>query len=1447
MNIKTSLRVIGVVFSLALLLTLASFEAGAMIPPATPSPWDDPVVRGKIHPALLKQLLQDQARPLPVVVEMNAQADLAQAEHLAASGARPSALAVALLRSTAEASQRDMLAFLAAQASAGRADHIRPLWIVNAVGVHATPPLVWELARRSDVKLVRADRWRQWLDSQVLLSTLRLSPSDLRDPKSEIQNPQSKIHNPQSAIEWNILKIRADEVWAALGITGTGVVVANMDTGVDWLHPALSGNYRGCDRGLCQHTASWFDATPNGATYPVDGNGHGTHTMGTLAGQGGIGVAPGARWIAVRVLNPEGYGYDTWIHTGFQWLLAPGGDPAMAPDLVSNSWGKDVGSDTAFQADLRALRAAGILPVFSNGNKGPSDSTVGSPASLPESYAVGATDDTDMVTYFSSRGPSPWGEIRPHVVAPGVEVRSAWPGGAYQSLDGTSMAAPHVAGVAALMLSAQPSLTISHTMYVLTTTAVPLSTTIPNNESGWGRVDAYAAVMAVANAGTLSGTIRDAATAMPIAEASVTVSGTHLATTQTDADGHYLIGMASGVYNVTASAFGYEPGLAFNVIISHGLTAVRNFDLVPLPTGRVQGALTDATSGLPITATVRAMGTPITQTAWGVYSLTLPAGTYTLRATQLGYRVLTTTVTITAGETITRDLALMRGPKILLVDSGVWYSQSEIGYFRQSLDELAYAYDVWPIRHPPGDAPRGSDLLPYDVVIWSSPLDSPGYVGANQAMTTFLTSTHNLLLTGQDVAYWDGGGSMFIYGPYLEQYLKTRYVADDSGSRLLTGLEGDIMAGLTMTIAGPGGADNQVWPDVIAVSDPRYASQVLAYQGDGSGGQKVGMCLPYRGTVLSFGYEAITDAATRRSVMQRAMDYFASPPQVAGLELSPSYAAEVARPGDTVTYTLSLRNVSQVATDTITLTNSGAWPHGHSPATAVVSSCHSITVTLAVTVPHGLGLNVSDAVTLTARSSLSPSLSVTSVLVTKTPAPVLLVDDSRWYGPINTYSQALTQVGVAYDTWRVNPPQGFPQVPPASRLAWYPVVVWFTGYNWYDPVKAAGETSLDSYLGGGGRLFLSSAFYLDMLGPGSFARTRLGVMTYTYDLTTSLAYGAASSPIGHALGTFSLNNPYPLAGFFTLAGAVAPEYGTLTALRSDSDRALAIHRAETNSRNVFMATPFEAFDGPDAARVMQRIVGWLSWLGDSTLAADRSVAMPGERVAFTLTARHNGLAPINTTMTATLPTSVTLIPASLTPGARFDPTANVVTWTGTLVPGAAITVSYQITLDAALSSGAWLTTTALFRDDTHGLPFDQTQVVRVAAPDLALSTFTASTPSRDNSLITYTLVISNSGLSSAAPARATLLLPLDTRPMTGSPGLSGPGVVTTTGSVIHWQGILGAGEAATLTYRLMVPQPYTGMWLLNEALLWDGAGGAWERAAWVDMKPYRVYLPVILK
>jgi subtilisin family serine protease len=157
--------------------------------------------------------------------------------------------------------------------------------------------------------------------------------------------------------------VQADQVWQNLGIAGKGVVVASLDSGVDWQHPSLISQYRGYTGKLATHEGNWYCATDEGYTYPGDGLGHGTHTTGIMVGQEGIGVAPGATWIAAKVFDNQGFSYDSWIHDGFQWILAPGGDPALAPDVVNSSWGNNFSADQEFLPDVQALRAAGILPV----------------------------------------------------------------------------------------------------------------------------------------------------------------------------------------------------------------------------------------------------------------------------------------------------------------------------------------------------------------------------------------------------------------------------------------------------------------------------------------------------------------------------------------------------------------------------------------------------------------------------------------------------------------------------------------------------------------------------------------------------------------------------------------------------------------------------------------------------------------------------------------------------------------------------------------------------------------------------------------------------------------------------------------------------------------------------------------------------------------------------
>jgi subtilisin family serine protease len=234
--------------------------------------------------------------------------------------------------------------------------------------------------------------------------------------------------------------------------------------------------------------------------------------MGTLVGDAGaghrIGVAPGARWIAAKGCDDGCTSYA--LLASAQWVLAPTDQqglnprPDLRPHIVNNSWGSSNGSeeDPWYDAAIEAWVGAGIFPVFANGNDGPNCDTSGSPGDGLAAYSVGAYAADGSIGSFSSRGPGADGNVKPHVAAPGVAVRSSLPGNGYAAWDGTSMAAPHVAATVALMWSAAPAITgdVDATELLLDETARDVDATgcggsvADNNIFGEGKLDAYRAV-----------------------------------------------------------------------------------------------------------------------------------------------------------------------------------------------------------------------------------------------------------------------------------------------------------------------------------------------------------------------------------------------------------------------------------------------------------------------------------------------------------------------------------------------------------------------------------------------------------------------------------------------------------------------------------------------------------------------------------------------------------------------------------------------------------------------------------------------------------------------------------------------------------------------------------------------------------------------------------------
>jgi len=318
-----------------------------------------------------------------------------------------------------------------------------------------------------------------------------------------------------TGVQWNVTMIGADRVWEEFDVRGEGVVVGQSDSGADVNHLALKETYRGNTGG---DDYNWLDPW-NGKPAPYDDGGHGTHTLGTIVGQNGIGIAPEATWFACANLNRNLANPALYLDC-MQFMLAPfpqdgdpfvDGDPTRAADVLNNSWGcpEIEGCDpNALLYAANNLRDAGIFVVVSTGNDGPACSTVNAPLSLYDSvFSVGAIDRAGDMADFSSRGPvtaDGSGRMKPDIAAPGVDVYSSLPGGAYGSNSGTSMAGPHVVGAVTLLWSADPSLIgdIDRTEQLLIETADPYTGLVsgcfegdvPNAAYGYGILDVYEAV-----------------------------------------------------------------------------------------------------------------------------------------------------------------------------------------------------------------------------------------------------------------------------------------------------------------------------------------------------------------------------------------------------------------------------------------------------------------------------------------------------------------------------------------------------------------------------------------------------------------------------------------------------------------------------------------------------------------------------------------------------------------------------------------------------------------------------------------------------------------------------------------------------------------------------------------------------------------------------------------
>lgn len=406
------------------------------------------------------------------------------------------------LKEASDRSQHRVLTFLEEKKALGEVADYESFHIINAVYLRSKEEVLLELVEFPEIRGIERN------DGVVLGKGEKTSPFNLSDLGLTLSATSQAL--------WHLESLNAYKAHSDLDIIGRGVVIGFIDSGIDWENPNLRHKWRGYDpeTGQIDPEGNWYDLVGD-SSLPIDSNSNGSsHPHGTAVvslALGGevenpefVGVAPGAQWIAVRAFG-DNDATSVDIIKAAQWMMAPGGDPSRAPDIINNSWGGAASSETWFKGILTSWRDLGIIPVFAAGNVRTPGSvaqpgSIENPANMAEAFAVGAIDGNSMLLPFSKIGPSLIDAtiVKPEVVAPGVGIKVANGKGGYKIMDGTSMSAPQISGLFALLIEANPDLTPDMAEDLITRTARPLTDAdypkSPNMGYGYGLPDAYAAI-----------------------------------------------------------------------------------------------------------------------------------------------------------------------------------------------------------------------------------------------------------------------------------------------------------------------------------------------------------------------------------------------------------------------------------------------------------------------------------------------------------------------------------------------------------------------------------------------------------------------------------------------------------------------------------------------------------------------------------------------------------------------------------------------------------------------------------------------------------------------------------------------------------------------------------------------------------------------------------------
>ncbi len=1364
----------------------------------------------KITAALAEAMADNTGEPIRFIVRMSEKTKLDYNRLPAEKLSRRTAI-IDSLQNTARASQLELLPVLDQLKAQESIATYQSIWIINAVAAQGTAEAIERIAKHHNVASIDLDHELE-----------RMEPVDVNN------NTVGEAH-PET---WGLEAMKAPQVWHAWGITGTGVTVGIMDSGIQHDHPALVNNYRGRQPdGSYVHEGNWYQASAPTKTVPYDLFGHGTHVAGTAVGHEGLGMAPGAEWIAVAIADDDGALLNSYIYGGFEWLLAPNGQPELAPDIMNGSWGGP-GFVTWFVEELNLLQEAGIITVFSAGNSGPFTQTVGAPGSYTNTITIGATDNRGEVVWFSSRGPSPLHDDPvPLVVAPGAQVYSSLNGNEYGSRSGTSMSAPHATGALALLLSAGAEFEdYAAVRQHVIDSAVPFEDVHPNWDSGYGKMEATELLRPfVTGTYRYSGILQSNGTPIPFTEVTLTTP-TGAFNIFTDENGQYVFYGKPGNYEISVDLFAYEPYESGPLFLSNSNT-IFNINLNRHPYGTLTGRITDL-SGNPISQTAVTI-TTLDQTfelhtdEQGGYTAEYPAGLYGIVANKAGYLLGQENSWVYAGQTAEVNFSLDTTERILLIDAGQWSFRSRAEEYKDIFSELNLGHDIARLYEPIEDQPTVEEMETYDVVIWSDPKYSPGYVSASRTISNYLGTGGNLLIGGGRVAYYDYL-NIFEHD-WITSLAHSKPLAILTPTEKIYGRDGTEFEGIEADIDGVATAT----AENITVMDKYYTYQGELIVSHGQPhesynglGIKSGHCLDYNIVYLGVEITDLVDPQDQTAMLRQSLEWLNREKQDQGVRWMNEEVNTPIAQGEQVGYTFRLQNQSETLTTTFNISADGAWPTQVVSETITLAPCEIRDMTFTITVPSDLGKNVTNQTIFNATKEGAPDVTTNITVSHKTPATLLLVDDHRWFAQNDIYEKVLTDLGIDYDIWMTH---GDLQLgsPSQALVNAYDYMIWYSAFDWFLAITSNEVDLLETYLDSGGRLFMTSQDFLYYNSETSLARNYFGIIDHQESITPSVVFGddlfAVSSNITGSLPmSFDAfqnhGDSLILANRESVSPLVWHDRGIGGAGSASTD-------PQAPWRAVFWSVPFEKVAPESHNEVMASVIGWLGDVGESSIAVDNAFTLSGQTQTFTVTIKNRGIGQTQlVTVSNPLPADLEYVADSISGPAVYDSASRTFNWSGLVTADGETSFTYQA---IPQSDGNYVNQIQIRAGDDL-VPFTRGAFFQVGGPNLAASHIEHELGPMIDGIrtVTMSMGLNNTGDQLAQNITATAFIPDEMSFITDSISIESGSAVYTNSTVI-WSGSLPPSTIVTVTAIFTSSSTYIDHWLLSNLRIDDAGSPKW--------------------